>query len=76
MKAAKKITAEQAVRELQAVGLSTNAAALADRMGTTSRAVATALRSPTQDGRVSITYRKGIGFYRFKRLRAKPAVSP
>jgi hypothetical protein len=69
------ITAEQCIRALQRRRLSMSAASIADMLGSGSRAVATALRAPTRDGRVSITYRKGIGWYRFKRLTAKPAVS-
>lgn len=63
-----KITTAQAVQALKAIGLSSTAQLIASRMGTDSRAVATALRGAVRDGRVTITYRKGIGWYRFKRL--------
>lgn len=66
-----KVTAEQCVRALKEIGLSTPAARLAERMGTTSRAVATALRQPCHDGRVSWNFRKGVAWYRFVRLSAK-----
>lgn len=67
-----KITAEQCVRALKQHGLSTSAKNIAVMLGNTdSRAVATALRKPTRDGRVSWTFKKGIAFYRFVRLKAK-----
>lgn len=67
----KRITASDCVLALKLHKLSINAAALADIMGTDSRAVATALRKPTSDGRVSIHYKKGIGWYRFVRMSPK-----
>lgn len=70
-----RITTEQAVLALKGIGLSTAAKGIAERMGTDSRAVATALRGAVKDGRVSITYRKGIGCYRFKRLKPKAAAN-
>lgn len=66
-----KVTAEQCVVALKTMGLSTSAKNIAHQLDSTSRAVATALRAPCADGRVTITYRKGIGYYRFKRLTAK-----
>ena len=64
-----KITCEDAVLALKKHGLSTTAKCLAQLLpGADSRAVATALRNATRDGRVTITYRKGIAWYRFKRL--------
>ena len=66
-----KVTAEQCVLALKNIGLSVPAKNVAKALNTDSRAVATALRKPTNDGRVSITYRKGIGWYRFIRLSAK-----
>ena len=69
-----KITAEQCVMALKRRDLRTTARALADYLGTDSRAVATALRKPVKDGRVKIRYTRGLGFgaeYRFVRLKAK-----
>lgn len=70
-----KITAEQCVLALKKHGLSTTAKELAECIGMTdSRAVATALRKPVRDGRVSINYKRGLGLgahYRFVRLTAK-----
>lgn len=64
-----RITCEDAVRALKNRGLSTTAKCLAQFLpGADSRAVATALRKATNDGRVSIRYKKGIALYRFKRL--------
>ena len=64
-----KITCEDAVLALKKHGLSTTAKCLAQFLpGADSRAVATALRNATRDGRVSIRYSKGIATYRFKRL--------
>lgn len=67
------ITCNEAVLELKKIRRSTTAKELADRMNTDSRAVATALRKATEDGRVAIIYgrRRGIGLYRFKRLTPK-----
>jgi hypothetical protein len=62
------ITAEDCVRALKEVGLSTTAALLAQRMGVTSRHVATALRQPVKDGRVTRRFVKGRAWYRFVRL--------
>ena len=67
-----RITCEDAVRALKNHGLSATAACLAHFFpGSSSRAVATALRKATGDGRVEMTFKKGIAFYRFKRLKAK-----
>jgi len=68
-----RITAEQAVLALKAIGLSSSAKVIAERMGTDSRAVATAMRGAVADGRVSIAYGKSVARYRFKRLTPKPA---
>ena len=65
---APKITAEICVRALKNWGLSISAKNLAEILKTDSRAVAVALRKPCTDGRVSFNYKKGIRFYRFKRL--------
>jgi hypothetical protein len=69
-----KIKAEDAVLALKKISTSQSAKFVAERLGTDSRAVATALRGPVADGRVGITYRYGggIALYRFKRLKAKP----
>ena len=69
----KKITCQDAVLALKQRGLSTPAKDIAEMLGTDSRAVATALRSATKDGRVTSTHRKGIAFYRFKRLTVRTA---
>jgi len=71
-----KITCKDAVLFLKKRGLSTTAESIALAMthagcATTSRAVATALRSAVNDGRVTITFRRGRGFYRFVRLTPK-----
>ena len=65
------ITAEDCVRALKAHGLSYTARCLSQFVDADSRAVATALRKPTQDGRVSISYKNGLAFYRFVRLTPK-----
>jgi hypothetical protein len=66
------LTCEEAVRALKRVRLSTTAKSLAARQATSSRAVATALRAATEDGRVSVTYKRGLAYYRFVRLKSKP----
>ena len=70
-----RISAETAVLAVKALKRSVPASEIASFIGTDSRAVATALRQPTRDGRVTITYRKPKGdplqrrgFYRFVRL--------
>lgn len=68
----KRITCNDAVLALKAIGRSVPAKEIATHLGTDSRAVATALRDAVTDGRVTISYRKNIGLYRFKRLTAKP----
>ncbi len=74
----KTINEHVVVRALQKRRLSTTAAALAEYLDsqgydTSSRAVATALRRPVEDGRVSRTWRrsKQQASYRFVRLKAK-----
>lgn len=67
-----KLTTADAVRALQKLRLSSSAAIVAAHLGTTSRAVATALRSAVADGRVRRRFTKGIAWYRFVRLTAKP----
>jgi hypothetical protein len=63
-----KITCEDAVLELKKVKVLMPAKWIAEKLGTDSRAVATALRKATADGRVYVRYRKGIAEYRFTRL--------
>lgn len=65
------ITATDCVQALKKRKLSTSASALAAWIGTDSRAVATALRGPVRDGLVTISFKRGIGFYRFVRLNKK-----
>ncbi len=71
-----KVTAEQCVMALKRRNLNSTAKELADYLGTDSRAVATAMRKPVRDGRVTIRYTRGLGFgasYRFVRLKAVAA---
>ena len=67
------VTGEDVVLTLKRAAKSCTAKEIAERIGVAwgvdSRAVATAARKPVKDGRVTISYRKGIGFYRFVRLR-------
>lgn len=63
-----KITCADAVLELKKLRVTATAKVIAERLNTDSRAVATSLRKAVADGRVSITFRKGIGRYRFKRM--------
>lgn len=65
------ITADMCVRALKDHKLSTTAKVVAELLGTSSRAVATALRAPCEDGRVSRRFKKGIALYRFVRLKPK-----
>ena len=66
------ITAEDCVRALKARKTAHTASDIAGDLGSTSRAVATALRRPVEDGRVACRYMKtGIAHYRFVRLKAK-----
>jgi hypothetical protein len=66
-----RITAEMCVMALKKQRTSMSAKAIAERVGGDSRAVATALRKPTRDGRINWTFKKGIAWYRFVRLTAK-----
>lgn len=74
---AEKITGEMVVRALKEIGRTESAKAIAQKLGTTdTRAIATALRAPVADGRVTINYRhrkamRGVALYRFVRLTAK-----
>ena len=71
----KKITADDAVRALKKHGLTARAKIVAELLETDSRAVATALRLPVKDGRVSMKFKKGIALYRFKRLTPNCGIS-
>lgn len=71
-KSVKKITVEDAVRALKNRKTAHPARALADDLGVTSRAVATAMRNAVADGRVTIRFKKGIALYRFIRLTPRP----
>jgi hypothetical protein len=64
------ITAEDCVRMLKTLGRSSTAADVARCMCVTSRHVATALRQPAADGRVTRRFIKGLAWYRFVRLTA------
>lgn len=70
---AKRITTHDAVRAAKARKTAHPASALASDLGSTSRAVATAMRAAVKDGRVSIRYIGGIAFYRFVRLSKRGA---
>ena len=63
-----KITCEDAVMVLKKLKVLVPAKLIATVLATDSRAVATALRKATADGRVYVRYRKGIAEYRFTRL--------
>jgi hypothetical protein len=63
-----KVTCADVVKALKSRGLSTTAAALAGSLQTSSRAVATALRQATDDGRVRMTFKGWRAWYRFVRL--------
>lgn len=67
-----KITCDQAVRALKELRTSNPAKNIAAKLGTDSRAVATALRQAVKDGRVTWSFIKGIAFYRFVRLAKAP----
>jgi hypothetical protein len=68
----KTITADACVKALKIAGRRIPAKAIAEIVGGDSRAVATALRKPTHDGRVDWTFKKGIAHYRFVRLTPAP----
>lgn len=65
-----RVTCDDAVKALKAINTSVGAKAIAAHLGTSSRAVATALRQATEDGRVSMRFKGGLALYRFKRMRA------
>lgn len=71
----KKITCDQAVRALKEIRTSTSAKTVAILLGTSSRAVATALRQAVNDGRVTMRFIDGLVFYMFVRL-SKTARAP
>ncbi|QXV72212.1 hypothetical protein Acf1_00015 [Acidovorax phage ACF1] len=66
-----RITCEQAVLALKELRTSHPAKSIALHLGTDARAVATALRAATNDGRVSCSWSKGLAYYRFVRLSPK-----
>jgi hypothetical protein len=70
----RKITCEEAVLALKKHKLSISAKDLLYLLpGSSSRAVATALRKPTEDGRVKLIWKRklGVAYYRFVRLSPK-----
>jgi hypothetical protein len=71
----RKINGQMCVEALKVIGCYTTAADLAKFIGwTDSRAVATALRKPVDEGRVKIRYKRGLGLgahYKFVRLSVK-----
>lgn len=78
-----KITTTDVLQALKMIGRSSTAEFIATYMAhergfgdVTSRAVATAMRMPVADGRATITYRKGRGWYRFVRMAPKPEPKP
>lgn len=77
----RKITCADAVMALKKLGRSVPATEISRELGTTPRAVATALRRACSDGRVSIRYgaarsypgaRLQVALYRFRRMNPKP----
>lgn len=70
----KKITGDDCVQCLKTMPNGGRAADIAFTLGTDSRAVATALRKPVNDGRVKISYDRGLGFgATYKFVRSTPA---
>jgi hypothetical protein len=69
-----RVTADAVVRACKALGTAHPAKAIAAKLGTDARAVATAARRPVADGRLRIWYPKGsaVALYRFVRLSPKP----
>ena len=65
------ISCEDVVLNLKEHKLSTTAKHTAYRMGVGSRAIATALRRATRDGRVSLRFKRGVAWYRFVRMTPK-----
>lgn len=63
-----RVTCEEAVRALKRIKTTADARQIAAALAASPRAVATALRQATNDGRVSIRFKKGLALYRFKRL--------
>ena len=71
----KKVSCDDVVLALKAHGLSITAKGIAAHIGTSSRAVGTALRKAEKDGRVARTFKKGLAWYRFKRLTPTRGIS-
>ena len=71
----RKITGQMCVEALKNIGCYCTAKDLATHLGgTDSRAVATALRKPVDEGRVKRTFKRGLGLgaqYKFLRLTVK-----
>jgi hypothetical protein len=71
------ICADDVVLAVKALARSVPATEIAHWLRSDTRSVATALRAPVKDGRVTITYRRGAkgeqrrGFYRFVRWTVK-----
>lgn len=63
-----KITCMDVVLQLKKVKTLVPAKWLAKRLATSSRAVATALRTAVDDGRVYRSFTKGLAWYRFTRM--------
>jgi hypothetical protein len=70
----KKITGDDCVQCLKTLSKGGTAAEIAFLLNTDSRAVATALRKPVNDGRVKINYSRGLGMgATYKFVRSTPA---
>jgi len=69
------IHANDVLLVLKALKKSAKAKDIAEVLGTDSRAVATALRKPTNDGRIACTFKRkqNLCTYRFIREKAKSA---
>lgn len=69
-----RITGDDVVFALKAIGRTVEVAELAKQLGTTdTRAVATASRKPRNDGRIRMTYNRHFtgALYRFVRMKAR-----
>jgi len=66
-----RITSEEMLLAIKKARTSSHAKAILQFLpeGTTTRAFATAARKLVHQGQVSISYKKGIGYYRFLRMR-------
>ena len=70
---ADKITGEMVVATLKRLGRSVPVQEIARELGTEdTRAIATAARKPSADGRIRMTYKKGVARYRFVRITPRP----